>query len=261
MKPQVRVSLACWPGMPHLAAAQAAMRGVAEPQVGALLTDHIQLVPQSCDLLDAGLAEVLANAWPSTAFRLHANVRVLPRRRLADLCTFERDRDWFEAAARVHRVLGASVYSAHAGQRRDATLDEMFDNARQCADLFGCPVAIEGQYPIAGGDPHRFLVSSWSEYRALLDSGLPYALDLSHLNILAHRTGQRDDTLVAEMLSSPACLEVHISDNDGRADTHRVLLREPWWWPLLRHIHPGAVVFSEGNHCRQTNERNQHGSH
>ena len=73
----------------------------------------------------------------------------------------------------------------------------MFDKARRCSDLFGCPVAIEGQYPAAGDDPHKLLVSSWPEYRAVLDSGVPYALDLSHLNILAHRTGQRDDTLVA----------------------------------------------------------------
>lgn len=261
MKPQVRTSLACWPGMTHLAATQAAMQGVTEPLLGSLLTDHIQLVPQSCDVLDEGLAEVLANTWPSTAFRLHANVRVLPRRRLADLCTFERDRDWFNAAARVHRALGAAVYSAHAGQRRDATLSEMLDNACRCAELFGCPVAIEGQYPAAGEDPHKFLVSTWAEYRALLDSGVPYALDLSHLNILAHRTGQRDETLVAEMLASPSCLEVHISDNDGRADTHRVLLHEPWWWPLLRHIQPGAVVFSEGNHCRHITERIHHESH
>lgn len=210
MSPQVRTSLACWPGMTHLSAVQAAMHGVSEPQVGALLTDHIQLVPQSTDVLDEGLAEVLVNTWPATSFRLHANVRVLPRGRLADLCTFDRDIDWFEAAARVHRVLGASVYSAHAGLRRDATLDEMFDNTHRCSDLFGCPVAIEGQYPATGDDPHRFLVSSWLEYRELLDSGIPYALDLSHLNILSDRTGQREDTLVAEMLASPACLEVHI---------------------------------------------------
>ena len=260
MSPQVRTSLACWPGMTHLAAVRAAMHCVSEPQVGALLTDHIQLVPQSADVLDDGMAEVLVNTWPATSFRLHANVRVLPRRRLADLCTFDRDLDWFEAAARVHRVLGASVYSAHAGLRRDATLDEMFDNTRRCSDLFCCPVAIEGQYPAAGDDPHRFLVSSWLEYRELLDSGIPYALDLSHLNILAHHTRQRDDTLIAEMLASPACLEVHISDNDGRSDTHQVLRLEPWWWPLLRHIHPGAVIFSEGNHCRPNTERNHHES-
>ena len=260
MSAQVRASLACWPGLTHLAAMQVATRGVRETTLGPLLTDHIQLVPQSSDVLDEGLAEVLARSWPGTRFRLHANVRVLPRRRLADLCTFARDRDWFEAAARVHRIIGACAYSAHAGLRCDANLAEMLNHTRRCSELFECPVAVEGQYPVAGNNPHRFLISTWCEYRALFDSGVPYALDLSHLNILAHRSGHRDDTLVAEMLASPACLEVHISDNDGRADTHHVLGREPWWWPLLRHINPSAVVFSEGNHCRHIIERNHHES-
>ncbi|MBQ1764199.1 MAG: hypothetical protein IIZ92_15015, partial [Aquincola sp.] len=259
--PGVRASLACWPGLTHLAAAQAALQGASEPQFGPLLTDHVQLVPQSVDVLDESLAAMLVSTWPATQFRLHANVRVLARHRSADLCTFARDLDWFQAAARVHRVLGADVYSAHAGLRRHATLIELFDNARRCADLFGCRLAIEGQYPIAGDNPHPFLVSSWAEYRSLLESSLPYALDLSHLNILAQRSGHRDDALVADLLASPACLEVHVSDNDGRADTHRVLVREPWWWPLVRFIQPGAVVFSEGNHARRFTERLRHESH
>lgn len=234
------------------------MQGVGEPLFGELLTDHVQLVPQCVDVLDEGLAEVMARSWPATAFRLHANTRVLPRRRLADLCTYARDLDWFAAAARVHHVLGANVYSAHAGLRRDASFDEMLENARRCADLFGSPVAIEGQYPVAGEEPHKFLVSTWREYQALLQSGVPYALDLSHLNIAAHRSGHREDTLVSEMLASPACLEVHVSDNDGRGDLHQVVREERWWWPLLPHTHPDAVIFSEGNHRHPIPERSPH---
>jgi hypothetical protein len=247
MKP-VMTSLACWPGLTHLAAARIAMAGAHEPLIGKLRTDHVQLVPQCIDVLDEGLAEVLAKTWPATRFRLHANVRVMSQRRLADLCTYERDLDWFTAAARIHQVLGATIYSAHAGRRSDATFETMLDNARRCADLFGCPVAIEGQYPVAGNEPDKFLLSTWAEYRALLDSGAPFALDLSHLNIVAHRTACRDEGLVAEMLASPNCLEVHLSANDGSGDWHQVVRQEPWWWPHVHHIHPNAVIFSEGNH-------------
>lgn len=257
----VRTSLACWPGLTHLAAAQAAMAGVSEPLAGELLTDHVQLVPQCADVLDEGLAEVLRRTWPATSFRLHANVRVQQRRRLADLCTYKRDLDWFTAAAGIHRLLGATAYSAHAGLRRDATLDTLLDNARRCADLFECPVAVEGQYPVAGEEPLKFLISTWQEYRTLLESGVPYALDLSHLNILAHRSRCREEGLVAEMLASPACLEVHLSANDGRGDWHQVVREEPWWWPLLHHIHPRAVIFSEGNHRRPRPERSPNESH
>ena len=254
----IMTSLACWPGLTHMAGAAAAMSGVREPLTGALHTDHVQLVPQSADVLDEALAEVMAKTWPSTTFRLHANVRVMPRRRLADLCTFERDLDWFTAAARVHHVLGADTYSAHAGLRRDASFAELLDNARRCSDLFGCEVAIEGQYPIAGAEPHKLLVSTWPEYQSLLDSGVPYALDLSHLNIVAHGTGRREDGLVADMLASPKCREVHISANDGRGDWHQVVRKETWWWPLLHHIHADAVIFSEGNHRHPHPERNFH---
>lgn len=120
-------------------------------------------------------------------------------------------------------------------------------NARRCADLFDCPVGVEGHYPTAGD---TWLLASWDEYRTLFDSGVPYALDLSHLHIVANHSGRREDTLVAEMLASDRCLEIHVSDNDGRADRHAVCVEPPWWFALLRHAHGEAVIFSEGNHRR-----------
>lgn len=246
--PAVRTSLACWPGLPHLQAMELAVRGPQEPLFGALQLDHVQLVPQGADVLDEQLVEVLLHRWPQTSFRLHANVRVLPQRRLADLGGFCSHLDWFRAAARIHQALGATVYSAHAGRRRDASFAEMLDNARRCADLFGCPVAVEGMYPRSGAGADEFLASTWEEYQALLQSSVPYALDLSHLNILAHLSGQLDLPLVRELLASPACLEVHISANDGSHDAHGVLNEPTWWCPLLAHLQPAAVLFSEGNH-------------
>jgi hypothetical protein len=124
----------------------------------------------------------------------------------------------------------------------------MLDNTRRCSELMGCPVAVEGQYPTPDDE---WLVSSWDEYRQLLDSDVCFALDLSHINILAHRSGRRDDGLVAEMLASDRCTEVHLSRNNGERDSHSVCDQPEWWTPLLKHIHPGAVVFSEGNHRRR----------
>ena len=126
----------------------------------------------------------------------------------------------------------------------------MLDDARRCADLFDCPVGVEGPSTSAGD---VWLVSSWAEYRAVFESDVPYALDLSHLHILATRTGRFETTLVAEMLACERCVEVHVSANDGRGDWHQVCTEPPWWHPLLRHIHSNAVVFSEGNHRRARN--------
>jgi hypothetical protein len=60
--------------------------------------------------------------------------------------------------------------------------------------------------------------------------------------------------LVGELLAGDQCLEVHLSHNDGRGDQHRICDADPWWFPLLGHINPSAVVFSEGNHRTKRSE-------
>lgn len=242
---KVRASLAAWPGKHHAHAAALAQAGALQAPWGTLLTDHLQLVPQNAGVLDEDQAFSLVQNHPDTRFRLHANVRVLLEHRMADLSNFDEEHAWFAQAARIHALIGAPVYSAHAGRRANASLAQAFDNARRCADLFGSPVAIEGLYPESRG---MWLLSSWSEYALLLDAGVPYALDLSHLHILASKTRQIECSLVTELLSSPQCLEVHVSDNDGVQDRHEQVRSEfdaLWWMPLLRHIHEDAVVFSE----------------
>lgn len=249
----VNLSLAAFPGLTHEVALRTAVcrqqtDALAEPALGGLLMDHVQLVPQSFGHLTEHVAEQLQAALPDTRFRLHANVRVLRAHRFADLANMNEHRDWFVQAARISKLLNAPAYTAHSGSRRHGTLMNVLDNARRLSDLFGCPVGVEGQYPTARGDA---LVDNWCEYAQLLHSGVPYALDLSHLNILAIWSGQRNETLVAELLSCERCIEIHLSDNDGSGDWHQVCDGDPWWMPLLVARHADAVVFSEGNHLRR----------
>jgi hypothetical protein len=249
---RVQISLAAFPGLRHLEAAQLAIGSsrdgmLQEPCFGEIGCEHVQLVPQSFGHLDAELCECLMLAFPETQFRLHANVRVLPKHTIADVSSFKLYPLWFAQAAQISKLLKAQAYSAHSGRRDQCDMKEMLDNARQMAELFGFPVAIEGQYPVQG---NALLVSTWDEYRLLFESGVPYALDLSHLNILAHKSGRRESTLVQEMLACERCTEVHVSDNDGSGDWHQVCESKPWWCSLLPYIHHDAVVFSEGNHRR-----------
>ncbi len=244
---KAHVSLACWPGLRHDEAAQHLSSPPVEPCFGRLSTEHVQLVPQSRGQLDDILVDALSQAFPATRFRLHANVRVLPRHVLADLSSFALHAEWFTQAARISQRLNAPAYTVHAGRRSQTTLGGMLDNARRCADLFGCPIGVEGHYPTR---EDTWLVSSWEEYRTLFESGVPYALDLSHLHIVAARSGRREETLVAEMLACERCLEIHVSANDGRSDSHDVCPEPPWWFALLPAAHPAAVIFSEGNHRR-----------
>ncbi|MCL2591555.1 MAG: hypothetical protein FWD67_11980 [Betaproteobacteria bacterium] len=243
---KVNMSLACWPGFTHEQAAQHLVAPPVEPCFGQLTAVHTQIVPQCLGILDETLAAYLCLRYPQTQFRLHANVRVLPERHVfADLSNFADQKDWFKAAARISRMLGATVYTAHAGARKNASLREMFYNAQCCADLFRCPVGVEGHYPT---QDNAWLLSSWEELRELYESRVPYVLDMSHLRILAHKTGRVQTALIADMISCDRCLEVHVSDNDGRFDQHAVCEEPPWWFSLLDRAHKSAVMFSEGNH-------------
>lgn len=248
----VNTSLACYPGFTHHQAMQAALdeqhrQTLSEPVWGDLKLEHVQVVPQSRGVMTEESAQLLKDDFPAVKFRLHANVRVLPERCIYDIANYPTAKAWFLQAAKIQSILGASVYSAHAGLRKDATLEQMFDYARTLADLFGQPVAIEGLYP---DKTNSQLLSTWDEYAQLLDSGLPYALDLSHLHIVATHVRFRDKTLTQELLASEQCLEIHVSDNNGRGDWHQRCERVEmlWWYELLRaHRNPKAVIFTEGN--------------
>ncbi|MGU2415341.1 hypothetical protein [Burkholderia cenocepacia] len=248
----VNLSLAAWPGLRFEDALEAtARKPLHEPLLGALVTDHVQLCPQNRGILTADLAEHLRDRFPQTRFRLHANVRVMPERCLADWADWKQDDPYWQTLATRSRSLNAPAYTAHAGRRNRCTLSRLFENARQAVTLFNCPVAIEGHYPTRD---NQYLISDWHEYRALFDSGIPYALDLSHLNIVACRTRRREPTLIREMVACERCIEVHLSGNNGTGDEHRVLEHEPWWWSLLDVIHDAAVLFSEGNQRRYLHE-------
>lgn len=247
----VHVSLAALPGFhaPHAASlaidAETGECLLSEPLFGRLSSRHVQLVPQSFGTLTEDVCDGLLQAYPLTQFRLHANARVLARHTVAALSGLHLHAAWFEQAARISRRLKAPAYSAHSGSRSEATVPQMLDNARRLAELFECPVAVEGQYPTK---TDSLLVSTWDEYVQVFESGVPYVLDLSHINILATATRQRNVGLVSEMLACERCAEVHVSANDGRGDWHQVCDEAPWWASLLPMTTPSAVIFSEGNH-------------
>jgi hypothetical protein len=241
---RINLSLAAYPGLSfHEAMERARAEFPEEPLLGALQVNDVQLCPQNRGVLTPEYADLLLNVYPETRFRLHANVRVLPSRQILDWSSYGQNQPYWDALANMSRHLRANAYTAHAGRRSEASLAEILEYARRAEDIFDCPVGIEGHYP----SPNDvFLISSWEEYRTLFESGVKYAVDLSHLNIVAQQSHRYESTLVQEMLACERCIEVHLSGNDGTKDQHRTLNAEPWWWALTAHIHPAAVVFSEG---------------
>lgn len=240
-------SLAAFPGFSFAGAAQ---------RVFALAdgTEELQICPQNHGILDEQVLINLLNVG-FTKMRPHANVRLRcggPRR--IDASTpWPVSKPYFKKLAALTRFMGATAYSIHAGRNADnggCSLGTMLDNVARVRDTLNIPVAVEGLYP-AKGNP--FLMATWEEYEAVfLDGETPMAIDLSHINILTRRLGSRDD-LVAELLAYPQTLEVHISGNDGRADSHALCDGQEFWWRLVANINPSAVIFDEGT--RSTPER------
>jgi len=242
----VHVSLGTYGSVPtDIALAEAIHRTPSDPLLGKLATEHIQLCPQNRSALTKEQLQHWQSLYPNTQFRLHANVRIegFQTNDIVDLCHWRERSDYFGAIKQLCDTVNAPVYSAHAGRRGHATEQDVIHFSCEMTQAFGLPVAIEGHYPTRKG---TWLFDSWQQYRHLLESQAYYALDLSHLNVLAYQTGQYPFVLVDELLACERCVEVHLSANDGSCDAHLPLTQKPWWWPLLDKAHPQATFFYEG---------------
>ena len=232
---------AAWPGVDWASAVQRLERGD---------TRVVQICPQSAQVLDAAVVDDLRRRWPRRRWRLHANLKLWDQRPVFyDASTVRAHfESCFVPLARLSRRLGADAYSLHAGRVEYASRDQLLANVARLEDCFGCPVAIEGMYPSRRS---RFHVADSEGYRWLLESGAAMAIDVSHLHIVRAAEGGLDPGLVAALLESERCLEVHLSHNNGRADQHRPLPdAPPWWWAAVRRAvaaRPDLVVFCESN--------------
>lgn len=252
--PIVCATTAQFPGVSFDAALQNIHNGVEEGIWGPLSSEHVQLCPQSAGVLTEEHAEYLSNKYASTHIRLHANVRVLKEKLTFDMSTWSKDRSYYyQALADRMLRLGSNMFSLHAGYHSECPSLERFWNniqyVRECvqeASGGDVDVAVEGLYP-SNHTPQW--LSSWKEYELLLHKNIPFAIDLSHLKIVAKRENVWESDLVRALLSSPLCVEIHVSDNDGLRDRHHQTHVSPIWMNDFKSAPIGnqCVVFSEGN--------------
>ena len=249
--PRVYGSAAAFPAFTYKEAAEALHAGVTEPLVGAVSPRKIQLCPQNRGHLTTRVALQLAGDFPETEFRLHANVQVAERRGIYDASTYGKSEfiQHFKAVRTLCQALESPVYTLHAGSQQNCTLRQMIDNVRWLQDSMpDTTVGVEGLYPLPAKPQ---LMDTWDAYQAVYDAGICVALDLSHLNLLPNRPDR--DSIVRDWLRRPQTVEIHISDNDGSRDQHRLLnaATPPWWWPLLNdslpHLPYTTTIFSESN--------------
>lgn len=246
---RIMAASAAAPGISHARAMAEIAAGIMDPVLGRIGSDHVQLCPQHAGRLNEELVDQLMDDHPGTAFRIHATPRVAGEHQHAIIEAVDAHEhpEQMRATASLSIRMGATGYTLHAGRREHGTLEQAFDNTRRLADLFGCRVGIEGLYPSLGSI-NRWLLSTWEEHERLLEAHVDFAVDLSHLGIVAKRERTQRHDLVRELLSSGHCIECHVSDNDARADSHRPLTAgsPPWWLPFLADVHPDAIIFYEG---------------
>lgn len=220
-----------------------------EDLLGPIHTDHMQLCPQNRGYLDEELADQLLEAFPDTRFRLHANVRVLPQIVKWDASDdFKMTRPYFEQMAAISKRLKAPAYTLHAGYKENCGFDELLDNLARIQDLFGdIPVGVEGLYPLKAKPQH---MDTWEEYQRVYDCGCFVALDLSHLNLL--KPMPFTQAVLRSWLNDRQTIEIHVSDNDGTRDQHRLISEndEPFWYHAFNESLLDTrytTVFSESN--------------
>jgi hypothetical protein len=88
-----------------------------------------------------------------------------------------------------------------------------------------------------------------AELQEAMASGLRLAVDISHLRIQRQRGDLRDATL-NKLLAYERVEEVHVSHNEGRADSHSPLRADTPWldWARERHRSGLALVFESKMH-------------
>ncbi len=220
---------------------------------GSCSLQHIQLCPQTPDIYSESLLDIIQNHFPNTKFRLHANIRVKAGVQFIDASSYDVRNHWyFERVSQLSNYIRAPMYSLHAGKRSNCSMFQLFQNIEKIQRLFDIPVLVEGMYPTTN---NAYLVANWKEYRMFKDSGFPYALDMSHLNIVSNKEGQNVD-LVYDLIAHENCMEIHISHNNGRADAHQLISEGQWqnlWWKncwleALKHRTTIPEHFTEGMH-------------
>jgi sugar phosphate isomerase/epimerase len=165
-----------------------------------------------------------------------------------------------DEAALLHRLdwlgsVGAEAYSVHPGSfavgwERERAYATFVDNARwlaaRCGER-GVAFGVEMMFPMPEASRMRNLLDGPGEVdrfcREVPEAGL--VVDVAHMRLWPD--AEREalfDRYVAR------ALEVHVSDNDGRRDTHTPVHEGTWWWRKLASVPAGVPLVLESRLTR-----------
>ncbi len=254
IKKKINPTTACFPGKPLESALHLLNNNL--PKDSLIKNwdfSNIQLCPQNPGFISAKKAESLIGKYPSTQFRLHANARLFLEHQSFDSnFSLNDEYAYTKQLKTINDILNGKVYSYHAPMKTEKSWNEIINNVLSLQDFLKIPVALEGLYPNRniGND---FWKDTYNNYLTILNSDIFYAFDLSHLNILYEQsneiTKKQIISLSKEMIEHKNCLEIHISDNDGIHDSHKIIKEEKWWVEILNSstLNKNCFIFCESN--------------
>lgn len=212
---------------------------------------NIQICPQHIGKLSVDTFERIIDRYPKIKFRLHANVRLEEKLRPFDAgFSLSENISYIKKLKKIQKILNSKVYSYHAPMHQNKEFSQIFYNVLTLQDYLQIPVALEGLYS-------NFKNKEWLwnnpyyAYNKIYKEKIFFALDLSHLNICYYQSDEQTKLniikLTEDMIQSPYCLEIHISANDGKNDTHKNISESIWWIDILNRteINPNCVIFCE----------------
>jgi sugar phosphate isomerase/epimerase len=264
--PRVWVSTACLKGdrsLPHVLARYQAM-GLTQVEISAphpymTLDDLATLIGRH---QAEGMRFIFHNYFPAPERSIILN--------LTSAEPGKREAAWgiVANATGLARRTGVPLYGVHPGYLRDGTANErtgMFDFAGRARSLDDCLDVITGDFRRFYADlgleapegqvylaleklfPDRdgsltSIMCTLPEIERVIDAyattDLGVLVDLAHLGIASALLGFDREEFLDGLLSAHAdrVYEVHLSDNDGRADLHRKLGRDTWALGALRRF-------------------------
>jgi len=264
--PRVWVSTACLKGdraLPHVLARYHAM-GLTQIEISAPhpympLDDLAALIGR---YQAEGLRFIFHNYFPAPPRSIVLNLTSADPAKRAAAWKIVAD------ATTLARRTGVPLYGVHPGYLRDGTANEstgMFDFAGRARTLEDCLdvitgdfrrfytdleldaperrvfLALENLFPDRDGSLTSILCTLAEIERviaAYATTDLGVLVDLAHLGIAAALLGFDREEFVDRLLADHGdrVYEVHLSDNDGRADLHRKLGRDTWGLGALRRF-------------------------
>jgi hypothetical protein len=171
----------------------------------------------------------------------HHNIPIDNRYNFINLCEkfderlFRQIFQWCNRSRAKHFSVHGGLYNPDLISHSKA-MDKFANNYGKVVSLakaFGIKMGIETAYPTLNGS--KYVLDSEEDIKTFVsmfpETGL--VLDFAHVKIQKNfKTAE--ESLIDFMLASENLIELHISENDGRSDSHTRILRESKFWDRVK---------------------------